>query len=83
MPESRSIKTPCPGEKRSPFVTSGIRIGSPALTARGMKEAEFEWIAHKIADILDNITDTKLQESIKAEIKELNRGFVVYQKPIF
>lgn len=76
-------KNTVPGEKRSPFVTSGIRIGSPALTARGMKEAEFEWIAHKIADILDNITDTKLQESIKAEIKELNRGFVVYQKPIF
>lgn len=76
-------KNTVPGEKRSPFVTSGIRIGSPALTARGMKEAEFEWIAHKIADILDNIIDTKLQESIKAEIKELNRGFVVYQKPIF
>lgn len=76
-------KNTVPGEKRSPFVTSGIRIGSPALTARGMKEAEFEWIAHKIADILDNITDTKLQESIKAEIKELNREFVVYQKPIF
>lgn len=76
-------KNTVPGEKRSPFVTSGIRIGSPALTARGMKEAEFEWIAHKIADILDNITDTKLQERIKAEIRELNRGFVVYQKPIF
>lgn len=76
-------KNTVPGEKRSPFVTSGIRIGSPALTARGMKEAEFEWVAHKIADILDNITDTKLQESIKAEIKELNREFVVYQKPIF
>lgn len=76
-------KNTVPGEKRSPFVTSGIRIGSPALTARGMKEAEFEWIAHKIADILDNITDTKLQERIKADIRELNRGFVVYQKPIF
>lgn len=76
-------KNTVPGEKRSPFVTSGIRIGSPALTARGMKEAEFEWIAHKIADILDNITDTKLQERIKVEIRELNRGFVVYQKPIF
>lgn len=76
-------KNTVPGEKRSPFVTSGIRIGSPALTARGMKEAEFEWIAHKIADILDNITDTKLQESIKQEIRELNKGFVVYRQPIF
>lgn len=76
-------KNTVPGEKRSPFVTSGIRIGSPALTARGMKEAEFEWIAHKIADILDNISDTELQTSIKQEIRALNRGFVVYQQPIF
>ena len=76
-------KNTVPGEKRSPFVTSGIRIGSPALTARGMKEAEFEWIAHKIADILDNITNTELQANIKQEIKALNRGFVVYQQPIF
>lgn len=76
-------KNTVPGEKRSPFVTSGIRIGSPALSARGMKEAEFEWIAHKIADILDNITNTELQARIREEIKELNRGFVVYTKPIF
>ncbi|OBV29814.1 serine hydroxymethyltransferase [Helicobacter sp. CLO-3] len=76
-------KNTVPGETRSPFVTSGIRIGSPALTARGMKEAEFAWIAEKITDILDNISDTKLQEAIKAEIKELNKGFVVYNKPIF
>lgn len=76
-------KNTVPGEKRSPFVTSGIRIGSPALTARGMKEAEFEWIAHKIADILDNITNMELQANIKQEIKTLNRGFVVYQQPIF
>lgn len=76
-------KNTVPGEKRSPFVTSGIRIGSPALTARGMKEAEFEWIAHKIADILDNITDNKLQAVIKAEIRELNKRFVVYDKAIF
>lgn len=76
-------KNTVPGEKRSPFVTSGIRIGSPALTARGMKEAEFEWIAHKIADILDNITNMELQANIKQEIKTLNRGFVMYQQPIF
>ena len=76
-------KNTVPGEKRSPFVTSGIRIGSPALTSRGMKEKEFEWIAGKIADILDNINDTKLQHTIKEEIKELNKNFVVYKKPIF
>jgi len=76
-------KNTVPGEKRSPFVTSGIRIGSPALTARGMKEAEFEWIAHKISDILDNITNVKLQSDIKNDIKEFNKRFVVYEKPIF
>ena len=53
-------KNTVPGETRSPFVTSGVRIGSPALTARGMKEKEFEIIAHKIADVLDNINDEAL-----------------------
>ncbi|WP_323592085.1 serine hydroxymethyltransferase, partial [Aliarcobacter butzleri] len=48
-------KNTVPGETRSPFVTSGIRIGSPALTARGMKEKEFELIANKICDVLDDI----------------------------
>ena len=55
-------KNSVPGDTRSPFITSGIRIGSPALTARGMKEKEFEFIAHKICDVLDNIQDVKLQE---------------------
>ncbi|PAF54136.1 serine hydroxymethyltransferase [Helicobacter sp. 13S00482-2] len=76
-------KNTVPGENRSPFVTSGIRIGSPALTARGMKEKEFEWIANKIADILDDITNVSKQSSIKEEIKELTKGFMVYDKPIF
>lgn len=76
-------KNTVPGENRSPFVTSGIRLGSPALTARGMKEGEFEWIANKIADILDNISDVSLQSRIKAEIKELTKGFKVYDKAIF
>lgn len=76
-------KNTVPGEKRNPFVTSGIRIGSPALTARGMKEAEFEWIAGKIADILDNITDENLQKATLAEVKELSSRFVVYDKAIF
>lgn len=72
-----------PGERRSPFITSGIRIGSPALTARGMKEEEFIWIAEKIADILDNITDVALHEKIRIEILELGRKFPAYSKPIF
>jgi len=72
-----------PGETRSPFVTSGIRIGSPALTARGMKEKEFEFIANKICDILDDITNEDLQKSIKAELKDLASGFVVYTQSTY
>lgn len=76
-------KNTVPGEIRSPFVTSGIRIGSAALTARNMKEGEFEWIANKIADILDDISNTSLQERIKAEIKDFSKAFPIYEKAIF
>ncbi len=72
-------KNTVPGETRSPFVTSGIRVGSPALTSRGMKEKEFELIANKMADVLDDINNTKLQESIKEELKALAQNFVIYQ----
>lgn len=72
-----------PGETRSPFVTSGVRIGSPALTSRGMKEQEFEIIANKICDVLDNVNDTALQAKIKEEMKALAQNFVIYDKPIY
>lgn len=76
-------KNTVPGETRSPFVTSGIRIGSPALTARGMKEKEFTWIAEKIAEILNDINNTALQQKIKSEVAELGKEFLVYDKAIF
>ena len=76
-------KNSVPGDTRSPFITSGIRIGSPALTARGMKEKEFEFIANKICDILDNIQDIKLQEKINKELEELAGKFVLYSKSTF
>ncbi len=76
-------KNTVPGEKRSPFVTSGIRIGSPALTARGMGEAEFEWIGQKISDILSDINNTNLQDSIREEIGKLGEKFIVYDRAIF
>lgn len=72
-----------PGETRSPFITSGIRIGSPALTTCGMKEKEFEFIGNKIADILSDINNTQLQIQIKAELKELAQKFVVYSKSTY
>ncbi|MFA6740856.1 MAG: serine hydroxymethyltransferase [Arcobacteraceae bacterium] len=76
-------KNTVPGETRSPFVTSGIRIGSPALTARGMKEKEFEIIANKICDVLDNIEDTALHAKINKELEELAGDFVIYNKSTF
>ena len=76
-------KNTVPGETRSPFVTSGIRIGSPALTSRGMKEAEFELIANRIADVLDDINNTQLQQQIKEELKELAHKFVIYNQPTY
>ena len=76
-------KNTVPGETRSPFVTSGIRIGSPALTARGMKEKEFEQIAKWIADILDDISNVDLQQKIKKEIKDFAKDFKIYERPIF
>lgn len=76
-------KNTVPGETRSPFVTSGIRVGAAALTSRGMKEAEFEIIANKIADVLNNIEDTQLHATIKTEMKELASNFVIYDKAIY
>ncbi|PHS34365.1 MAG: serine hydroxymethyltransferase [Sulfurovum sp.] len=76
-------KNTVPGETRSPFVTSGVRIGSPALTSRGMKESEFEIIANKIADVLDNVNDADLHAKIKDEMKELAQNFVIYNKSIY
>jgi len=76
-------KNTVPGETRSPFVTSGIRIGTPALTSRGMKEGELEIIANKIADVLDNIDDKELHAKIKEEMRELASNFIIYDKPIY
>ena len=76
-------KNTVPGETRSPFVTSGIRIGSPALTARGMKEKEFEYIANKICDVLDNIEDKELHKKINKELEELASKFVIYNSSTY
>ncbi len=76
-------KNTVPGEIRSPFVTSGLRLGTPALTARGFKEKELESIANYIADILDDIKNTRLQAEIKEKLKILASNFIIYQKAMF
>ena len=76
-------KNTVPGETRSPFVTSGIRVGSPALTARGMKEKEFEFIGNKIADVLSDISNSKLQTQVKEEVRDLAHRFIIYDRAMY
>jgi len=71
-------KNTVPNEKRSPFVTSGVRIGTPALTSRGMKETEMKTIAKWIGAVLKNAGDEKNLQSIHAQVRELCQSFPIY-----
>ena len=70
-------KNTIPYDTESPFKTSGIRVGTASVTTRGMKEAEMIKIGTWIADVLDNIADTSVQERVKREAKELVAKFPV------
>jgi len=72
-------KNTIPGETRSPFVTSGIRIGTPAVTTRGMKEKEMEKIGEFITETLNNIGDESKYAIIKEEVKKLCEDFIIYR----
>ncbi len=74
-------KNTVPNDPRSPFVTSGLRIGTPAITTRGFKEPEVALLATWIADILDNIQDTAVQERVRKEVITLCKKFPVYGPP--
>jgi glycine hydroxymethyltransferase len=71
-------KNSIPNDPESPFVTSGIRIGSPAITTRGFKEEEAKLVAYLIADVLDNPTDEAVIASTKAKVHALTSRFPVY-----
>ncbi len=71
-------KNTVPNEKRSPFVTSGIRIGTPALTTRGMKEAEMKLVGEWITKVLNDSQNESLLSQIKGQIKELCQKFPIY-----
>ncbi len=71
-------KNTVPNEKRSPFVTSGIRIGTPALTTRGMKEDEMKQVGLWISEVLRDSQNEQLLGKIKAQIKDLCTRFPIY-----
>ena len=70
-------KNTIPFDKNSPFVTSGIRIGTASVTTRGMKEPEMKRIGTWIADILCDLANTGLQASVRAEVAKLTASFKV------
>ncbi len=72
-------KNTVPNEPRSPFVTSGLRMGTPAITTRGFKEAESKELAGWICDILDDIENQETISSVKTKALELTARFPVYK----
>jgi glycine hydroxymethyltransferase len=71
-------KNAVPNDPQSPFVTSGIRIGTPAITTRGLGAAEVGQVAHWICDILDDVENSAVQTRVKAEVLALCARFPVY-----
>jgi len=73
-------KNAVPNDPRPPFVTSGIRVGSPAVTTRGFREEEVTQLVHWMCDILDDINNDSLIDEIKGKVLELCGRFPVYRK---
>ncbi|MCC5855486.1 MAG: serine hydroxymethyltransferase [Idiomarina sp.] len=73
-------KNSVPNDPRSPFVTSGLRLGTPAITRRGFKVPEAEQVARWICDVLDNLGDASVEASVREQVKALCAKFPVYAK---
>jgi len=71
-------KNTVPFDQRSPFVTSGIRVGTPAVTTRGMKTAEMKKIGGWMADVLDAKGDADIAEGVRGQVRELTHQFPLY-----
>jgi len=74
-------KNTIPFEQRSPFITSGLRIGTPAVTSRGMQASEMAAIAGFIASVLKNPDDENIIEDVRAKVREICEAFPIYQNP--
>ena len=73
-------KNSIPDDPESPFVTSGIRLGTPAITTRGFKEKEAVLVGEYIADVLDNPEDKTIVDKVRKKVNELTKKFPVYGK---
>ena len=73
-------KNSIPDDPESPFVTSGIRLGTPAVTTRGFKEKESALVGEYIADVLDNPEDKTIVEQVRKKVNDLTKKFPVYGK---
>jgi glycine hydroxymethyltransferase len=73
-------KNMIPYDTQKPAVTSGIRVGTPALTTRGMKEAEMQQVAAWISQVLDDVENHELQQKVAAEVQEFCLNFSLYQQ---
>ena len=72
-------KNAIPNDPQTPFVTSGVRLGSPAMTTRGFKETESATVGNLLADVIENPNDQATIERVRAEVKKLTTAFPVYQ----
>ena len=73
-------KNSIPNDPESPFVTSGIRIGTPAITTRGLKEKDAIEVVNFIADVLDNPGNNEISSSVKSKVSEMMKKFPVYKR---
>ncbi|HEX5677403.1 MAG TPA: serine hydroxymethyltransferase [Alcanivorax sp.] len=73
-------KNAVPNDPRSPFVTSGLRIGSPAITRRGFNEADATELAGWICDILDNMGDEAVIDAVRGKVSEICKRLPVYER---
>ena len=71
-------KNAIPNDPQTPFVTSGVRLGSPAMTTRGFGEEESRITAHLLADVIENQEDMAVLQRVRAEVKKLTTAFPVY-----
>ena len=71
-------KNAVPNDPQSPFVTSGIRVGTPAVTTRGFREAEVSELAHWMCDVIDDLGNEDTVEKVKAKVLDICRRYPVY-----